>query len=97
MRTRVVGVLKCGAGEVSRHCAVLRRDLAEVITAYQTGGAIHVLHDDSGSAVEVLTDVTRKNTRLDVRRPARRIVDQYGKSLALIELGLRLCRRAGKQ
>jgi hypothetical protein len=60
-------------------------DLADIGGAHQAAGAVLVLHDDAGRAVEVLAEMLDQQPSLDVARPAGREVDQQGQPLALVE------------
>src|SRR4029453_18730209 len=72
-----------GGGDVAKHRAVLGGDLAEIMRAVVAAAARVVLHDDVGMAVDVLGEVPREYSALDVARRAGIEVDQDGEPLAL--------------
>ena len=80
---------------MAHHGAILGRDLAEIGGSDQTAGAVDVLHDDAGIAVDVPADMARKQPALDVGGAAGAVVDQHRKPLALVERLVRL--GAGRQ
>ena len=74
-----------GGGEIAHHRAIARRHLAEIFGADNTAGALHVLDDDAGLAVDQPADVTQEYPRLGIGPPTGRIIDQHGEPLAGIE------------
>ena len=82
-----------GAAHEAQHGAVARRDLADIVGAVETAGAVHVLDDDVGLALEMPGDMPREQPALDVGRAAGREVDQHRKPLAFVERLLRRNRR----
>ena len=81
----IVGPAPGDAGEMAHHGAVLGRDLAEIGGADQPAGAVDVLHDDVGIAVDEPADMAREQPALDVGGPAGAVVDQHREPLALVE------------
>src|SRR5262249_7619395 len=74
-----------GAGEISRHGAVARRDFAQIFGADDAAGAVHVLNHDVGLTLDVAGKMLGKQPALDVGRPAGGEVDQDGEALAAVE------------
>ena len=72
-------------GEIARHGAVARTELAEIVGAHEAAGAVLVLHDDAGSAVDVLGEVLGEQPPLDVGRSTNREVDDKVEPLAFVE------------
>jgi hypothetical protein len=60
-------------------------DLGQILRADQATGAVHVLHDHGGLAVDVLHQIFGEQTALDIGGPAGREVDQQGQPLAFVE------------
>ncbi len=73
-----------GSSERADHRAIFGGDLAEILRADQTAGAIHVLDHEVRRAVNVLDEVAREQAALDIGRPARGKVDEHRNPLALV-------------
>jgi hypothetical protein len=86
---RLVAVEPRQRRQVSHPRAVSGADLAEMHRAVQAAGALHVLHDQFGLAVDVLGQMPSEQPRLGVGRRAGAEVDQHRETLAFVERLLR--------
>src|SRR5207253_2809706 len=77
------------------HGVAIGRSIRELIGADDAAGAADVLDDDGRFAGNVGGQMLRDDAPLDVARSARRIVDDHGDGLALVELGKRAIRAEG--
>src|SRR5438067_12316873 len=73
------------AGEVTRHAAVARRNLAKIIGTDEAAGAVLVLDHDEWLALDMPAEIFRQEAALDVGGSTRREVDQERQALALVE------------
>src|SRR5262249_446070 len=81
---RIGDVALGGRREIAQHGPVLGCDLPKILGADQAGGSSHVLHDDVRAACDMPSNMTCKNTGLDIGRPTRVIVDEYSELLARV-------------
>ena len=63
----------------------LGRDFAEIARPDEAAGAVHVLYDDAGLALDMLDQVFGEQASFDVGRPAGGEIDQQRNALALVE------------
>ena len=93
----IVGVAPGGAGEIAERGAVLGRDLAEIAGPDHAAGAIHVLNEDAGLAVDVLDQMLCEQPALDIGRATGGKVDDEGEPLAFVEWFVGCGLRAAQQ